>query len=194
VCFLLGDPAYYSRFGYRPGAFGSAFAEAAAIRPAASGVHRRSVEAHDVEALAALWRAEEAAVDFAIDPGSALLEWVSPHPAVQANVYTSAGEVVGYTRVHTSEKHSPRAFLARDDRAAAAIFHALAQDAGAGRLTLPLHPRSRSARMIPATCQAWEAGMACPLGASPFEEYYAQVQSGARVPGRPVWPVCFDLA
>jgi hypothetical protein len=109
-------------------------------------------------------------------------------------VYTSAGEVVGYTRVHTSEKHSPRAFLARDDRAAAAILHALAQDAGVGRLMLPLHPRSRSARLFPAACQPWEAGMACPLAPGPFEEYYAQVQSGARVPGRPVWPVCFDLA
>jgi putative acetyltransferase len=194
VSFLLGDPAYYSRFGYLPGAYGSAFAEVGAVRPAASGIHRRSVEATDAAALEALWRAEEEAVDFAINPGTELLEWVSPNPAVQANVYTSAGEVVGYTRVHMSEKHSPRAFLARDDRAAAAILHAVAQEAGVARLILPLHPRSRSARLFPASCQPWEAGMARALAPSPFEEYYAQVQSGTRVAGRPVWPVCFDLA
>ncbi len=194
VSMLLGDPAYYSRFGYHPGAFGSSFAEVGTIRQACCGLHRRGVEMHDLAALNALWRSEEAAVDFAFEPGEHPLEWLSPNPAIQATVYTSAGEVVGYTRVHAAEKHNPRVFLARDERAAASMAHALAQDAVGFKLMLPLHPYSRSARVFPAQCEAWQAGMACSLLPSLFDEYYAQVQAGKRIPGRPVWPVCFDLA
>jgi hypothetical protein len=157
-------------------------------------IHRRAVESCDFHALRALWRTEEAAVDFAIDPGEDPLEWLSPHPAVRACVYTAAGEVVGYTRVHAGEPHSPRAFLARDDRAAVAIAGILAQDAGTGKLVLPIHPRSRSVHVFKAHCEAWEAGMVCGLAPSPLEDYLAQVRSGRRVPGRPIWPVCFDLA
>lgn len=193
VCFLLGDPSYYSRFGYVPNAYGSSFAEVPAIPQAGYGIHRRAIDCADVPALAALWRIEEAGVDFAIDPGWDPIEWLSPHPAVQASVYTSAGEVVGYTRVHSGEPHTPRAFIARDERAALAIARILALDAAGAKLVLPLHPYSRSARAFKAQCQAWEAGMACALAPSSLEDYLAQVESGRRIPGRPVWPVCFDV-
>lgn len=193
VSFLLGHAGYYSRLGYIPNAYGSAFAEVATPPHAGYAIHRRALESGDFPALHALWRREEAAVDFAVDPGEDPLEWMSPHPAVQAAAYTAAGEVVGYTRVHAGEPHSPRAFLARDERVAAAIARLLSQDAGGAKLVLPLHPYSRSACLFKAQCQAWEAGMACSLAPSPLEDYLAQIQSGRRVPGRPVWPVCFDL-
>ncbi|HWR53721.1 MAG TPA: N-acetyltransferase [Bryobacteraceae bacterium] len=194
VSFLLGHAGYYSRLGYIPDAYGSSFAEVAAVPHAGYAIHRRALDSGDFPALRALWRSEEAAVDFAIDPGADPLEWLSPNPAVQACVYTAAGEVVGYTRVHTAEPHSPRAFLARDERAALAIARMLAQDAPGAKLILPLHPYSRSARAFKAHCEPWEAGMAFGLAPSPLEDYLAQVQSGRRIPGRPVWPVCFDLA
>lgn len=191
IAFLLGEPGYYSRFGYRPGAFGSSFVE---VQPAArggAGIHRRGVLPQDGEALLALWRAEEAAVDFAIDPGAELVEWISPRPGVQAWVYTSAGEICGYARIQDSDV---RAFLAREDRSAVSIARSLAQDAGAAKLQLPLHPYSRSAKVFGgAVCQPWDAGMACSLAESPFDEYYARLQEGARAPGRPIWPVVFDL-
>ncbi len=194
VSFLLGDPAYYSRLGYRPAAFGSSFAEVVSVPQPGCGLHRRGVTGADAPALNALWRTEENDVDFSIEPGEEPLEWLSPNPAIQTCAYTSAGEVVGYTRVHTDEKDSPRMFLARDERTAAGIVHALANDAGTSRLLLPLHPYSRSAKLFPAACTAWDAGMACGIAPGPFEEYYAMVRDGRRVPGRPVWPVCFDLA
>ncbi|MGE5486330.1 MAG: GNAT family N-acetyltransferase [bacterium] len=194
VSMVLGDPAYYSRLGYRPAAFGSAFAEVTGVPQPCCGLHRRAVDSADAAALNALWRIEDCNVDFSIEPGEDLVEWLSPNPAIQASVYTCAGEVVGYTRVHTAEKDSPRAFFARDARAAASIAHALAQNAGTAKLLLPLHPYSRSAQAFPATCTAWEAGMARSLAPSPFDEYYAKVKEGCRIPGRPIWPVCFDVA
>mgnify|MGYP005839502913 CR=1 FL=1 len=194
VSLLLGDPAYYSRLGYLPAAFGSAFAEVTGVPQPCCGLHRRAVDSADSAALNALWRMEDSEVDFSIEPGEDPLEWLSPNPAIQSSVYTSAGEVVGYTRVHTAEKDSPRAFLARGARAAASIAHALAQDAGAFRLLLPVHPYSRSAQAFPAMCTAWDAGMARSLAPGPFDEYYAKVKEGSRIPGRPVWPVCFDVA
>jgi len=194
ISFLLGDPAYYSRLGYRPAAFGSSFSEISSITQPGCGLHRRGVNSADIPALNALWRVEEREVDFSIEPGEELLEWLSPNPAIQTCVYTCAGEVVGYTRVHAGEKDSPRMFLARDERTAASIVHALANDAGASRILLPLHPYSRSAGLFPAVCTAWDAGMACSLAPGAFDEYYAMVRGGRRAPGRPVWPVCFDLA
>lgn len=193
VSFLLGHAAYYSRLGYIPNAYGSAFAEVAAPGHGGYAVHGRKLECGDLPALRSLWTLEEGAVDFAISPGEDPLEWLSPHPAIESRVYTAAGEIVGYTRVHTGEPHNPRAFLARDERAAIAIAGILAQDACALKLILPLHPYSRSARVFKAQGEAWDAGMACGLAPSPLEEYLHQVQSGRRIPGRPVWPVCFDL-
>ncbi len=196
VSFLLGDPGFYARFGYRPGAFGAAYLETEYTHQPAARLHRRALAAQDLPALRAIWKCEEGAVDFAIDPGDDPLEWLSPHPAIEASVFTTAGEVVGYTRVHGGEPAAPRAFLAKDDRAAVAIAGVLAQAAGAARLTLPLHPRSRSAKAFPAAarCEAWESGMACALAPSPLDDYLAQVATGKRIPGRPIWPVAFDLA
>jgi predicted N-acetyltransferase YhbS len=198
VAFLLGHPSYYSRFGYQPRAFGAASAVVSAAPGAASALHARPPAEPDIPALRALWEHEEGAVDFAIDPGPDLLCWLSPNPAVQAFVYTRAGEIVGYARMHTREPLAPKQFLARDPAAALAVAGQIAHRAGGGpgsELVLPLHPASGSGRAFgTAGCEAWAAGMAYGLCPGSFDEYYAQVQAGRRIPGAPVWPVVFDLA
>ena len=85
-------------------------------------------------------------------------------------------------------------FLAADHTAARGIAARLAQAAGAAEITLPLHPASASAgAFVRPRAEAWEPAMACVLAPSPFEEYRRQVLAGERAPGRPVWPVEFDL-
>ena len=195
---LLGHPTYYPRFGYRTGAYGAAQATVPTAAVAAGPSER--LERHgptpaDVPALRALWRHDEAEVDCALDPGPDLLDWLSPHPAIGATVYTQAGAVVGYTRVHTSTPAEPRVFLARDGAMARAMAGLLAQDAAAPALALPIHPAAAAAQgFVTPRCAAWEAAMACPLAASPLDAYFALLQTGQRAPGRVTWPVAFDLA
>jgi hypothetical protein len=43
----------------------------------------------DVPTLCELWQREEQEVDMALFPGRDLLDWLSPHPAIQASVYTT---------------------------------------------------------------------------------------------------------
>jgi putative acetyltransferase len=187
LCFLLGHPEYYPRFGYRTGVYG-----ASSIAVTAAGLPdlqtRLPVES-DIPALCDLWLREEGSVDFAIMPGEALLDWISPNPAIESRVYLREGMVVGYARVHGDEV---RMFLARDAEAARAMAAQLAGDAGA--ITLPLHPYSVSAAVFgKPECKAWDAGMACSLVPGAFDEFYAQLQAGKRLPGRPLWPVAFDV-
>jgi hypothetical protein len=83
-------------------------------------------------------------------------------------------------------------FLAADHNAA----RAMAAQVGfiLTRATLPLHPYSASAAAFAgAAVQAWEAGMACPLAPSPYDEFIARLKRGERLPGRPVWGVAFEL-
>lgn len=185
LSYLIGHPTYYLRFGYRTRAYGSSALRVAVTAAAAELAARPPTEA-DVPALHALWQHEEGGVDFAIDPGANLLEWLSPNPTIQTLVYLRAGEVVGCTR---SSSTRVILFLARDAAAARQMVGQLG-----GEVELPLHPASASAAALGAPeCAAWEAAMAFALAPSPFDEYYAQVEAGARVPGRPIWGTEFEL-
>ena len=134
-----------------------------------------------------LWRHEEGGVDFAVDPGDDLLDWLSPNPAIRALVYTRSGEIVGYARLYGAAR--AMLFLARD----AAAARQMAGQLGA-EVELPLHPNSASANVLgTARCDAWDAGMACSFVPSPFDDYYAQVQAGTRLPGRTIWGVEFEV-
>jgi putative acetyltransferase len=195
LSFLLGHPDYYGRLGYRGGLYGISSTTAVPAGDAPALAPRAPCEG-DLDALGSLWLREEGAVDFSIHPGSELLGWVSPNPAVEALVWEENGAIAGYTRVNRYERGRVRMFLARDDRAARGLVRGIAVRYGfAGAIELPLHPRSRSAAAFaPPQCEPWEAGMAAALGASPLEDYIAQLQTGARTPGRPLGPVVFDIA
>ncbi len=134
----------------------------------------------------------------ALFPGRDLLDWLSPHPAIQASVYLHSGTLVGYSRVHQNKPTHPRFFLARDAETARAMVSTMAKklkmQAQDLSFTLPLHPFSASAQALgKVMCQSWEAAMACELGPSLLPDYLAQVRAGQHPIGRPLWPTLFDL-
>jgi predicted N-acetyltransferase YhbS len=199
VSFLLGHPTYYPRFGYRTHAYGSS----QLLLPIDGSSHEplevRGPTNEDVPALCELWEREEQAVDMALSPGRDLLDWLSPHPAIQASVYLRSGALAGYTRIHQNEPTQPRFFLARDNEAARAMVLTIARKLKTGahetQLILPLHPLSASAQVLGnAKCRSWEAAMACELGPSPLPDYLALVRTGQRPAGRLIWPSLFDVA
>jgi putative acetyltransferase len=204
LSFLLGHPTYYPRFGYQTHVYGSSTLTIPAASITTSELERRAPIPADMSTLHALWLHDEGQVDFALDPGAELMDWVSPSSTVEATVYVHEGEIAGYTRARKDNPGQPIVFMARDSSAALAIAGSIArQGEGQTALTeivLPLHPLSRSGaalgRMDGAVWKtsAWAAGMACPLAPSPFDEYHAQVQSGERAPGRVIWPVAFEIA
>ncbi len=194
VSFLLGHTDYYPRFGYRIHAYGSAQTAVAVGAPVGELLEQRTPTSKDIPALRTLWRHDEAAVDFALDPGSDLLDWLSPNPAVRATAYVRNGEVVGYTRIHAAGAAKARVFLARDGATACSVACLIARDASTPAIVLPIHPAAVSAAAFARpTCETWPAAMACDLAPSPLDEYFAQVQAGRRPPGRVTWPVAFDL-
>jgi putative acetyltransferase len=192
LSFLLGHETYYPNFGYQTHAYGIASLEIAVENLPRTPITARNPVEADLPALQTIWRHEEANVDFSSEPGNVLLDWLSPNPAIQAQVFELGEEIIGYVRVHSAAPDKPRMFIARDPEAARLIAAHLAQ--AATTLTLPLHPYSTSAAIlgIP-TCSAWGAAMACPLETDLFAAYQAQTRSGQRVPGRIIWGVEFDL-
>ena len=190
LSFLLGHPTYYPRFGYQTHAYGSSSLVVNVDDLSGETLQSRPPVEGDVPALHDLWRQEEANVDFAIDPGPSFLDWISPNPAVTASVYRRDGEIVGYTRGAGCHVVS---FLARDHDAARGMVLSIAE--GHSPITLPLHPASASAGAfaMPPTVQSWEAGMALSLESDALALYYDTIQRGERAPGRPVWPVAFDI-
>ncbi len=196
VSFLLGHSSYYPRFGYRTRAYGRSQVTVATETLTAEPLEGQAPRPDEVGQLDALWRQAEAEVDFSIEPGLQLLDWISPNPAIQALVYRRDGDVVGYTRIHRLEPAEPRIFLARDGEAGQAMAGDIARRAGPGveTLTLPIHPAAASAESFPdATIVAWEAAMAVPLAGSPLQDYLELVARGQRPPGMVVWPVSFEL-
>ncbi len=194
---LVGHPTYYPRFGYQQRVYGPAQVIASTTSlPDVLETHEPTSD--DLLMLQELWQHEESAVDMALQPGPDLLDWISPNPAIRATVYTHHDLVVGYTRINTAQPTAPLYFLARDNEAAQAMVATIAHTSEAGtpptEYVLPLHPFSASTMAFgEATTTAWNAAMVCPLGPSPFEEYMAQAQEGQRPPGRPIWPVAFEL-
>lgn len=194
--FLLGHTSYYPRLGYQTRAYGAATLTLTPTELTTRRVllARRPTEA-DVPALHRLWYDAESRLDFALDPGREFLDWVSPSPAMESTVFVEAGQLVGYLRGPSAERHRPRVFLARDADTARHMAAAIAPNAPASELVLPLHPAAPAAAGLGlAKAEAWEAAMTCPLRPSPFDDYYAQVSAGARPPGQVTWPTMFDLA
>ncbi|HEU5384109.1 MAG TPA: N-acetyltransferase [Ktedonobacteraceae bacterium] len=198
VSFLLGHPTYYPRFGYQTHAYGSSHLLLSLKGLAHERLDVRSPIQEDVPALCELWLREEQGVDMALFPGRDLLDWLSPHPAVQASVYLRSGVIVGYSRVHQNEPTHPRFFLAHDAETARAMVSMMARklqtQGHETQFTLPFHPLSASAQALGhAECRSWEAAMACELGPSPLPDYLVRVRAGQRPVGRPLLPVLFDL-
>jgi putative acetyltransferase len=198
--FLLGHPSYYPRFGYLTHAYGSSTfsVPASAISPLApeEKLLAHPLKLADIPALYTLWQRAEGSVDFALDPGMSLLDWVSPNPAIKTTVFTEeSGKVMGYTRLHSAQPAAPRVFLARNNRIAWHMLAHLATAVDAATVfELPLHPFSSAAPGLgEANYKTWEAAMVYPLFPGLFDEYYAQVSAGERPPGRPIWPTLFDL-
>ncbi|HEY1014783.1 MAG TPA: N-acetyltransferase, partial [Herpetosiphonaceae bacterium] len=107
LSFLLGHPWYYPKLGYLTHAYGHS---TIAVDPAglpAGGLQQRAPLAGDVPALRRLWEHEEGGVDFAVDPGGALLDWLSPTGAVENSVFVSGEAVVGYARVRRDHPSRP---------------------------------------------------------------------------------------
>jgi putative acetyltransferase len=193
VSFLLGHTTYYPRFGYRIHAYGAAQTTVSVDALTGESVERRPPLDEDVAALRAIWQHDEAAVDFALNPGPDLIDWLSPDPAVRAVVYLRDGDIVGYTRIHYAEPAKPRVFLARDGAIARSMAYSISRDANAPELVLPVHPAAvAAAGFSEPTCETWAAAMARDLAPSPLQDYLAQVQERRRPPGRPTWPVAFD--
>lgn len=194
VSFLLGHREYYTRFGYRPRAFGAAQARAAIPPTTLDELEEQSPEPRHIEELMSLWLEDVGNVDFSVMPGPDLLDWLSPNPNIEATVYVREGRVVGYTRVHVEEPWQPRAVFSRDPDAARTIVGSLAFQVGADRLKLPVHPASITAAACRTVApEPWDAAMACPLLPSPLETYLNEVEEGSRPAGSPIWPVAFDL-
>jgi hypothetical protein len=192
--FLLGHTSYYPRHGYLTRAYGASTLTLPGAGLPRPDLATRPPRESDIAALCALWRRAEADVDFALDPGAELLDWLSPNPAIAATVFFDGAELVGYTRVHAAAPSRPRAFLACDARIARRMAGQIAADAQAEAVILPLHPASAGAAELgEVECRARDAAMACPLRPSPFDEYYAEVAAGTRAPGRLIWPVAFEL-
>lgn len=190
MAFLLGHPTYYPRFGYQLGVYGWSSLGMWGVKGEPL-VSRRLAEA-DLPALHTLWLAQESEVDFSIEPEAALADWISPNPAIRSLVFERDGEMVGYLRTHAMEPGKPRYLLARDAEAAKSM---MALISGVGAMwDLPVHPATGWVRDLgDASAQAWDAGMACPLADSPYDEYAARVRAGERVAGRPIWGTAFDV-
>lgn len=191
LAFLLGHPSYYPRFGYRTHAFGDSSVEISAKQWASAvELQTRFPLPEDIPVLMALWELEESRVDFSMRPAAALYDWYSPSPQIDALVYLRDGQVVGYSR---GKAPQVRMFLAQDDEVALAMVRRLAEKASS--ISLPLHPRSRSAQVFSrAQSTAWDAGMALALTDVPLDEYFSAVRTDQRAPGRVLWGSMFDLS
>ncbi|HVF99155.1 MAG TPA: N-acetyltransferase [Chloroflexia bacterium] len=99
---LVGHPTYYPRLGYKMRAYGNASLKLptasdafASLLGECVSLEVRGPEARDVPSLRALWLREERLVDFSLDPGTPLLDWLSPSPLVETLVFQRDEQVSG---------------------------------------------------------------------------------------------------
>ncbi|HEX8597434.1 MAG TPA: GNAT family N-acetyltransferase [Chloroflexia bacterium] len=208
--FLIGHPTYYPRLGYKVRAYGNSTLKLptagdtfASLLANAVSLTMRAPEPQDLPSLHALWSREECLVDFSLDPGTALLDWLSPVRTIETLVFLRDEQVVGYVRVRADKPGDVLVFLASEAEVARAIVAALynrgkESDSPPEVVTLPLHQLSGS---TPAFAEfgapqghTYDAAMAYPLVPSPFDDYYARTQSGQHPVGRLIWPSLFDIA
>ncbi|HEY0072027.1 MAG TPA: hypothetical protein VGE04_18860, partial [Chloroflexia bacterium] len=142
-------------------------------------------------------------VGFSLDPGTELLDWLSPSPLVETLVFLRDEQVVGYVRARTDKPGSVMVFLAGGAdvaRAMVAELYNRSRETGPPPdvIDLPLHQFSGStpafAEFGAPQGRTYDAAMAYPLVPSPFDEYYLRTQSGEHPVGRLIWPSIFDIA
>lgn len=208
--FLVGHPTYYPRLGYKVRAYGNSTLKLsttsdafAALLSNVWSLTMRGPEPPDVQSLHSLWVQEERLIDFSLDPGMELLDWLSPVKSVEPLVFLHDEQVVGYARVSADKAGDVIVFLASGAEAARAMVAALynrslEKGSPMEEISLPLHRFSASA---PAFAEfgapqgrTYDAAMAYPLVPSPFDEYYVRTQSGEHPWGRLIWPSIFDIA
>jgi predicted N-acetyltransferase YhbS len=208
--FLVGHPTYYPRLGYKVRAYGNSSLKLSTTSDAFASLLAehidlsvRGPEARDVPSLHALWYQEEHLVDFSLDPGIELLDWLSVIPLVETLVFLRGERVVGYMRARTDKPGSVSVFLASGAdiaRAMVAELYNRRQESGSlpDVIDLPLHQFSGStpafAEFGSPQGRTYDAAMAYPLVPSPFDEYYPRTQSGEHPVGRLIWPSLFDIA
>jgi predicted N-acetyltransferase YhbS len=204
VGFVLGNPAYYSRFGYRPGMFGTCrlrvAAEAAEAAPSGpSLLTERRVMRDDIAGLRRMWELWYGDADLSLAPGDDLTDWISPDKRFRSVVVEREGAKIGYVKYREDRPYSPDMVLAENGEA---MMTVLAHLASLSRepLSLPLHPSSRAVRdwlRVPyePETNVWGAGMMRSFGSgSPeAEAYMEEVRAGKRLPGLMVWPAAFDF-
>lgn len=180
LSFLIGHSSYYPRFGYQTHAFGVSEVTIPAADLPDFKLKYRAPKAADLDDLFGLWLHEEGAIDFAISPGSSIVDWLSPNPACKSLVFTRDKQIVGYVR---GEIGKPRLFLAADHDAAREMARFFCGDGES--VTLPLHEKSASVGAFNAspTFTSWEAAMVCPLTKIQYNQG-----------GRPIWTSAFDIA
>lgn len=206
--FLVGHPTYYPQLGYLQNAYGESHLHLSfdpeQLDQALSQLVTRPLKEKDMPELYKLWQSNVTpGVDFSLDPGQALIEWISTDPNIEALVYVNeAGEITGYTRARITTLEKPVMFLAKDKTVAQDIMRLLARRVALENPTssivefeLPLHPLSRLASELPGQMhsQTGEHQMVYPLRPSIFDQYYTQLTAGTRPPGFLIWPTAFDV-
>ncbi|MEA2573576.1 MAG: putative acetyltransferase [Chloroflexia bacterium] len=208
--FLVGHPTYYPRLGYKVRAYGNSALKLptandafAALLAGTTSLTMRGPEPQDVPQLHALWLHEERLIDFSLDPGTELLDWLSPVKSIEPLVFLHDEQVVGYVRVRADKPGDVLVFLASGAEAARAMAAALynrsrESDSPSEEITLPLHQFSASASAFDEfgapQGRTYDAAMAYPLLPSLFDDYYLRTQSGEHPWGRLIWPSIFDIA
>lgn len=194
ISFLTGHITYYPRFGYQGKAFGGAQLQAHVDGLSCDDSEAKTTTPADIPALMAMWREQEAAVDFSIQPEAFSVDWLSPGEDTrrQARTFWRDGRIVGYSR---GQGRYVRVFMALDRAAAHCMAVNLARRAS--KVALPLHPSSKAAAFFEenAVVNDFDAAFALPLserGATLFKAYRAAVAAGERLIGRCIWPVSFD--
>jgi putative acetyltransferase len=218
---VLGAPAFYSRLGYRPGAFGACRLQLAAEWEAAAAVTpppltERRVERGDVAELLRMWEQWYGDGDLSLIPGDGLADWISPDKRFRAAVLEHDGRLLGYAKYREDRPHAPELVLAQGGEAMKAVLAHLSSvsrnRASGSFISLPLHPESRAVKAhladLPYTPEvaAWDAGMmrvfgddqgalggsGRSAGAAEATGYLDEVRAGSRLPGLIVWPGAFD--
>lgn len=200
---LLGDPCYYSRFGYETGMFGSVATviERKNIQTSSADIKLRRVASEDISMLMAWWEMIYVDVDLAIKPQSSILDWISTSTSITTAIVEKNGEPIGYIRYHTTAPEKITHFLSRDQKAATTIIeflHSKMTDDN-NQLVLPLHPDSKATKALieypfKKASKAWDAGMIKIFNTNNQDivTYCRTVKNDKEKIGLIIWPVEFD--
>jgi putative acetyltransferase len=201
LALLCGHPDYYPRFGYLTSVYALSGTRLMVNVPEfdATGWTERPLRPTDLDWINAGWARLHANDGLAVNPGTALSQWMGHGPAVKARVLTKDGEPMAYVRYSIQE----RVLRVREIVPAhGQIDDALAfltQQFGPGeaKLILPLPAstiRLDWAPSIEDVAIGRPPFMIKPLTVDgPINRYCEQVLAGALKPGIIVFPAIFDI-